>query len=55
MEKFIEGAIQCCRLIFGQAILKLLVNNQQIKNLALKEKVRQMQPDIKPEIVHETL
>lgn len=48
-----QDAIILCRLIFGQAVLELLRDKQQVTNAELEEKVRSLLPDRKPEVVYE--
>lgn len=52
--KYAKDAIHVCRLMFGQAVLELLADNQQVTNSALTEKIKVMLPDAKPEIVYKT-
>ncbi|MBS6436909.1 MAG: hypothetical protein E7J63_02295 [Pantoea sp.] len=52
--KYAKDAIHVCRLMFGQAVLELLADRQPVTNRALKEKIKVMLPDAKPELVYET-
>ena len=40
--KYAKDAIHVCRLMFGQAVLELLADHQQVTNRALKEKIKVM-------------
>ncbi|SFN45506.1 hypothetical protein SAMN05428971_1481 [Candidatus Pantoea varia] len=50
--KYTKDAIYICRLMFGQAVLELLVDNQPITNRALEEKIKVMLPDAQPELIY---
>jgi len=52
-SRYTKDALHVCRLIFGQAVLELLQDNQQVTNAALEEKVRGMLPDSSPALVYE--
>ncbi|WP_191921951.1 hypothetical protein [Pantoea agglomerans] len=51
-DKYTKDAIHICRLMFGQAVLELLGDDQRVTNGALEEKVKKMLPDCKPELVY---
>lgn len=52
--KYAKDAIHVCRLMFGQAVLELLADGQPLTNCALKEKIKVMLPDGRPELVYKT-
>ncbi|WP_191923889.1 hypothetical protein [Pantoea agglomerans] len=52
-DKYTKDAIHICRLMFGQAVLELLGDDQRVTNGALEEKVKKMLPDCKPELVYD--
>lgn len=51
-SKYAKDAIHVCRLMFGQALLELLGENQPVTNAALENKVKAMLPDSQPEVVY---
>lgn len=52
-DKYTKDAIHICRLIFGQAVLELLSDDQLVTKVALEDKVKKMLPDCKPELVYD--
>jgi hypothetical protein len=52
-DKYTKDAIHICRLMFGQAVLELLGDDQLVTNGALEDKVKKMLPDRKPEMVYD--
>jgi len=52
--KYAKDAIHVCRLMFGQAVLELLADRQPVTHCALKEKIKVMLPDGRPELVYQT-
>ena len=52
-DKYTKDAIHICRLIFGQAVLELLSDDQLLTKVALEDEVKKMLPDCKPELVYD--
>jgi len=50
--KYTKDAIYICRLMFGQAVLELLADNQAVTNRALEEKIKRMLPDAQPALIY---
>ncbi|WP_292993284.1 hypothetical protein [Pantoea sp.] len=50
--KYTKDAIYICRLMFGQAALELLADNQPVTNRALEEKIMAMLPDAQPALIY---
>ena len=49
---YTKDAIYICRLMFGQAVLELLADNQPVTNRALEEKIKVMLPDAQPALIY---
>ncbi|MFB6324789.1 hypothetical protein HA42_08435 [Pantoea deleyi] len=50
--KYTKDAIHLCRLMFGQAVLELLAEDQPVTNYALEAKIKGMLPDAQPALVY---
>lgn len=50
--KYTKDAIYISRLMFGQAVLELLADNQPVTNRALEAKIKMMLPDAQPALVY---
>ncbi|MCX3311119.1 hypothetical protein ORN12_19355 [Pantoea vagans] len=50
--KYTQDAIYICRLMFGQAVLELLADNQPVTNRALEAKIKVMLPDAQPALIY---
>ncbi|MCP1207670.1 hypothetical protein NIM72_19420 [Pantoea sp. B550] len=49
---YTKDAIYICRLMFGQAVLELLADNQPVTNRALEAKIKVMLPDAQPAMIY---
>ncbi|MEN4830629.1 hypothetical protein [Pantoea vagans] len=49
---YTKDAIYICRLMFGQAVLELLADNQPVTNRALEAKIKVMLPDAQPALIY---
>lgn len=49
---YTKDAIYICRLMFGQAVLELLADNQPVTNRALEAKIKGMLPDAQPALIY---
>ena len=49
---YTKDAIYICRLMFGQAVLELLADNQPVNNRALEAKIKVMLPDAQPALIY---
>lgn len=49
---YTKDAIYICRLMFGQAVLELLADNQPVTNPALEAKIKVMLPDAQPAMIY---
>lgn len=49
---YTKDAIYICRLMFGQAVLELLADNQPVTNRALEAKIKMMLPDAQPALIY---
>ncbi|KAA5926835.1 hypothetical protein F3I27_01000 [Pantoea sp. Bo_2] len=50
--KYTKDAIYICRLMFGQAVLELLADNQPVTNRTLEAKIKVMLPDAQPALIY---
>lgn len=48
---YTKDEIYICRLMFGQAVLELLADNQPVTNRALEAKIKVMLPDAQPALI----